>query len=221
MGLRSTKSTRPGRSPCALLSIAVRILNRRFCRKTDWPDRVGEVNLDSMQIHCPQCGSIIHVEDAESAPQVVKCWMCHSVIEDVPSNPGPATVRVPSSLPRERPSPIGLMDSPFPETANPKLSAGERRKICVVTGPSQGNEFEITRLITMIGRMGGGADIEIDDPEVSRSHCAIEVRRDGILLYDLSSTNGTFLGNTRVSVVRLEPMSIFRIGTSQLQLKAT
>jgi hypothetical protein len=181
---------------------------------------MAEVNLGSMQIHCPQCGSIIHLEDAESAPQVVKCWMCHSVIENVPSDPGPATVRVPSSLPRERPSPIGLTDSPFPETANPKLSAEESRKLCVVNGPSQGNEFEITRLITMIGRMGGGADIEIDDPEVSRSHCAIEVRRDGILLYDLSSTNGTFLGNSRISVVRLEPMSIFRIGTSQLQLKA-
>jgi len=69
--------------------------------------------------------------------------------------------------------------------------------------------------------MGGGADIEIDDPEVSRSHCAIEVRRDGILLYDLRSTNGTYLRNSQVSVVRLEPTSIFRIGTSWLQLKTT
>ena len=182
---------------------------------------MAEVDLDSMQIHCPHCGSIVHLEDAESAPQVVKCWMCHSIIQNVPSNPGPPTVRVHSSFARERPSPIGLTDSPFPETANPKLAAAERRKLCVVTGPSQGNEFEITRLITTVGRMGGGADIEIDDPEVSRSHCAIEVRRDGILLYDLSSTNGTFLANSRVSVVRLEPLSIFRIGTSQLQLKAT
>jgi len=145
--------------------------------------------------------------------------MCHSIIENVPSNAGPPTVRVPSSLTRERPSPIGLSGSPFPETANPVLSAEERRKLCVIAGPSQGNEFEITRLITMIGRLGGGADIEIDDPEVSRSHCAIEVRHDGILLYDLSSTNGTFLGNSRVSVVRLETMSTFRIGTSQLLLK--
>jgi pSer/pThr/pTyr-binding forkhead associated (FHA) protein len=97
----------------------------------------------------------------------------------------------------------------------------EHIKLCVVEGPSQGTEFEITKSITTIGRMGGGADVEIDDPEVSRSHCAIEVRRDGILLHDLRSTNGTYLRNARVSVVRLEPMSIFRIGTSQLQVKTT
>lgn len=174
-----------------------------------------------MQVHCARCGSIIHLEDAESAPQIVKCWMCHSIMENVSSAPGPPTVVVPSSLPRERPSPIGLSGSLLPETANPDLPVGEHIKLCVVTGPSQGSEFEIIRSITTIGRMGGGADIEIDDPEVSRSHCAIEVRRDGILLYDLSSTNGTFLRSSRVSVVRLEPLSVFRVGTSQLQLKPT
>jgi hypothetical protein len=30
--------------------------------------------------------------------------------------------------------------------------------------------------------MGGGADVEIDDPEVSRSHCAVEIRHDGTLI---------------------------------------
>jgi hypothetical protein len=173
-----------------------------------------------MQVRCPRCGSIIHLEDAQDAPQVVRCWMCHSNIDSIPSNPGPPTVKVPSSLPRERPSPIGLLETPFPEVANPELPVAEHIKLCVVVGPSQGAEFEITSSFTTIGRMGGGADVEIEDPEVSRSHCAVEVRRDGILLYDLRSTNGTYLHDSSVSVVRLEPMSIFRIGTSQLQLKS-
>jgi pSer/pThr/pTyr-binding forkhead associated (FHA) protein len=149
--------------------------------------------------------------------------MCRSTIEQgsIPSDPGAPTIRATSSLPRERPSAIGLSETPFPEAANPKLPKGEQIRVFVVEGPSQGGEFEITRSITTIGRIGGGADVEIDDPEISRSHCAIEIRRDGILLYDLRSTNGTYLCNSGVSVVRLEPMSTFRIGTSLLQLKAT
>ena len=174
-----------------------------------------------MQVHCPRCGSIIHLEEAQNAPRVIKCWMCHSIIEHMPSDPGPPTILVPSALPRERPSPIGLSESSSPEVANLELPVDAHIKLCVVGGPSQEGEFEITRSITTIGRMGGGADIEIDDLEVSRSHCAIEVRRDGILLYDLRSTNGTYLRNSQVSVVRLEPTSIFRIGTSWLQLKTT
>ena len=82
-------------------------------------------------------------------------------------------------------------------------------------------EFEIAKAITTIGRIGGGADIEIDDPEISRSHCAVEVRRDAILLHDLRSTNGTYLRDSRVSVARLDMVSKFRIGGSKLQLKTT
>jgi pSer/pThr/pTyr-binding forkhead associated (FHA) protein len=147
--------------------------------------------------------------------------MCQSTVEIglIPSDPSPATIRIPSSLPREKPSAIGLSEIPFPATGNLKLPEGERFTVCVVEGPSQGKEFEITSSITTIGQMGGGANIEIEDPEISRSHCAIEIRHDGILLHDLRSTNGTYLQSSRVSVVRLEPSSIFRLGTSCLQLK--
>jgi pSer/pThr/pTyr-binding forkhead associated (FHA) protein len=69
-----------------------------------------------------------------------------------------------------------------------------------------------------IGRLGGGANIEIDDPEVSRLHCAVEVRRDAILLHDLRSKNGTYLGDSRVFAARLDESSKFRIGSSLLQV---
>ena len=91
----------------------------------------------------------------------------------------------------------------------------------IMFGLAQGRDFEITKSLTTIGRKGGGADIEIDDPEVSRSHCAIEIRRDGVLLYDLRSTNGTYLRGSPVTVLRLPPMSIFRIGTTHLRLRSS
>jgi hypothetical protein len=59
------------------------------------------------------------------------------------------------------------LESPFPEAANPELPVDEHINLCVVRGPSLGRKFEITRSITTIGRMGGGADIEIDDPDFS------------------------------------------------------
>jgi len=69
-----------------------------------------------------------------------------------------------------------------------------------------------------IGRVGGEADIQIDDPEVSRLHCSVEVRGDAILLHDLHSTNGTFAGDSRVVSTRLKKMSQFRIGSSYLRI---
>ena|ERR1700722_15831414 len=179
------------------------------------------LKLEDILIRCPHCASIIHTESRPSS--AVTCWMCQSTIEhdSMASNPGPATIKVSSSRQRERASPIGLSETPFPDAASPDLPEGERFRVCVLEGPSQGEEFEITSSITTIGRMGGGANIEIDDPEMSRSHCAIEIRHDGILLHDLRSTNGTYLHDSRVSVVRLGPRLIFRAGTSLLQLNTT
>ena len=90
--------------------------------------------------------------------------------------------------------------------------------LSVISGPSQGMKCDLSRPLITIGRLGGGADIEIDDPEVSRLHCSVEVRRDAIFLTDLRSTNGTYLGDTRVFGARLDEMSIFRIGSTSLQL---
>jgi len=133
-------------------------------------------------------------------------------------DPGPKTIRT-SSNSRENPDPVALGINQTTAAASMELPVAERIRLQLVTGSEEGTEFEVSKCLTTIGRAGGGADIEIDDPEVSRSHCAIEVRRDGILLHDLRSTNGTYLRGSPVTVVRLDPLSIFRIGTSHLQLK--
>jgi hypothetical protein len=171
-----------------------------------------------MRLQCPQCSATIHLEDPQDAPQVVKCWMCNSTIESRPANPGPQTSRSFSSKSREISGPIGLESNRFAEAINAVLPSAERVQIDIMFGLAQGTEFEITKSLTTIGRKGGDADIQIDDPEISRLHCALEVRRDGVLLHDLRSTNGTYLRGSLVTVVLLPPMSIFRIGTSHLRL---
>jgi len=170
-----------------------------------------------MQVRCPFCGVIIRFDKSDSQ---VTCWMCDSPVEQDPARAGsaPATVQSPPSDPHERAGNIGPLGLAL-ETTSLDLQPDDLVMICVASGRDLGKEFELDKPLTTIGRLGGGADIEIDDPEVSRSHCAIEVRRDAILLHDLRSTNGTYLGYSRVSVVRLEPMSHFRIGSSFLQLR--
>jgi hypothetical protein len=171
-----------------------------------------------MRVQCPRCNATIHLEDPQDAPQVVKCWMCNSTIDAPPSEPGPKTIRASSPDSLENPGPIGLVINSSTEAANAELPSAERVRLDIVSGLAEGTEFEITKSLTTIGRKGGGADLQIDDPEVSRLHCAIEVRREGVLLHDLTSTNGTYLRGSPVTVVRLPPMSIFRIGTSHLRL---
>jgi Inner membrane component of T3SS, cytoplasmic domain len=176
-----------------------------------------------MLVRCPHCDAIIHLEDSADSQEIVTCWMCTSVIVRSPNaaNSGPATLNSQRPGLRDRPAPIGLSQPIFLEASNHALGPGERIKIQVVEGPSQGVEFEVSKSITTIGRVGGGADLEIDDPEVSRAHCAVEVRRDGVLLHDLRSTNGTYLRDSRVSVARLESASKFQIGGSKLLLRTT
>ena len=58
--------------------------------------------------------------------------------------------------------------------------------------------------LATIGRLGGGADIEIDDRQVSRLHCALEVKDSSVLLRDLRSTNGTYVADQRVLSAKLE-----------------
>lgn len=44
----------------------------------------------------------------------------------------------------------------------------------------------------MVGR-GSQADIQVQDPEVSRKHCRIEELNGLLLIRDVGSTNGTFV----------------------------
>jgi S-DNA-T family DNA segregation ATPase FtsK/SpoIIIE len=104
------------------------------------------------------------------------------------------------------------------ETTSLTLPLDKTINLVVVSGLSQGTKCEFFQPLLTVGRVGAGADLEIDDPEVSRLHCAVEVRRDGVFLTDLRSTNGTYLSDVRVFGARLDEMSIFRIGSTSLQL---
>ena len=89
-------------------------------------------------------------------------------------------------------------------------------KISVVTAQSTGLTHRLTKAKTSIGQVGGGADIELDDPQISALHCVIGVTNDIVRLCDLDSANGTYVNGERVQAVELEHLSEFRLGSTWL-----
>jgi pSer/pThr/pTyr-binding forkhead associated (FHA) protein len=88
--------------------------------------------------------------------------------------------------------------------------------ISVMAGSSNGLTRQLTKARTSIGRAGGSADIEIDDPQISAVHCVIGVTHDMVRLYDLDSANGTYVNGERVQAVEIEHLSEFRLGSTWL-----
>ncbi|MFD4018679.1 FHA domain-containing protein [Streptomyces sindenensis] len=90
----------------------------------------------------------------------------------------------------------------------------------VVAGPDAGGVHLLHGGQIRIGR-SADADVPLDDPDVSRLHCAVSVADDGrVSVADLGSTNGTSLDGVEVRErpVRLTPGALLRLGESTLRL---
>ncbi|MGW2724563.1 FHA domain-containing protein [Streptomyces sp. NPDC001492] len=90
----------------------------------------------------------------------------------------------------------------------------------VIAGPDAGGVHLLHGGEIRIGR-SADADVPLDDPDVSRLHCAVTVAADGqVSVADLDSTNGTTLDGTRLGTrpVRFAPGALLRIGESALRL---
>jgi hypothetical protein len=96
------------------------------------------------------------------------------------------------------------------------LPKNKKITISVITGPSKGLAVQMVKPHLSIGRNGGGADIEIDDPQVSDLHCAVGVKNEIVRMCDLDSQGGTYIQNERVEVADLAHLSEFRVGASLL-----
>jgi DNA-binding NtrC family response regulator len=85
----------------------------------------------------------------------------------------------------------------------------------VVAGPGTGKVFHIEadRI-----RIGSAADnsIVLDDATVSRYHAEIHQTSRGLLLRDLDSTNGTFVGGNQVREMYLKPSTQVQFGGTTL-----
>ncbi len=97
-----------------------------------------------------------------------------------------------------------------------KLPIAAKVVLSVLSGPSRGESHTLTKPRVVLGRTG--ADIELNDGEISRNHCLLEVRDSFIDLKDLESTNGTFYEEERVRAAMLRDGTEFRIGVSTIRV---
>ena len=90
-------------------------------------------------------------------------------------------------------------------------------RLRVTEGPDAGREFGLERS-AVIGRSARRADLVLHDPEVSRRHASLHLDEDGVSVEDLGSTNGTFVGDERVTGRhRVHPGDLLKIGTTVLE----
>ncbi|MEU0851807.1 FHA domain-containing protein [Streptomyces flaveolus] len=111
---------------------------------------------------------------------------------------------------------LGAPGEPDPHTEPAEVPA----QLHVVAGPDAGGVHLLHGGQIRLGR-SADADVALDDPDVSRMHCAVTVAADGrVSVADLGSTNGTTLDGTRVGErpVRFAPGALLRIGESALRL---
>jgi len=83
--------------------------------------------------------------------------------------------------------------------------------LSVVAGPDAGLERKLEVGTLMVGTHENN-DIVLTDPTVSRYHMEIQVRAEGIRITDLDSTNGTYLGDTRLGSVMVRGRSRLLVG---------
>src|SRR4029079_10415511 len=83
-----------------------------------------------------------------------------------------------------------------------------------ITAPD-GNRYTIDLDPIVIGREQG-APIMLSGPEVSSVHCELRATNDGVLVRDLGSTNGTFVGAVKVQEATVTMRSELAIGQTRL-----
>jgi DNA-binding NtrC family response regulator len=84
-------------------------------------------------------------------------------------------------------------------------------RLRVASGPDQGKEHMLDEGTTMVGTHADN-DLVLTDATVSRYHLEVRVRRDGIEIRDLDTTNGTKHGGARVTQIVLTGAARLRLG---------
>jgi predicted Zn finger-like uncharacterized protein len=175
-----------------------------------------------MQASCSHCGTRFILNDAQVGrhPRVqFRCTRCgkHTVVK-TPQVDSTQVVYVPPAISRSEatPDPATLLGA---DAKNLALPRGKNIALAVLSGPAKGLVYPLEKPWVVIGRTVG--DVLINDPNISRWHCAIEVKGESVRVRDLDSTNGTFVGAERVSSSELRHLSEFRVGESVVLVTIT
>ena len=156
-------------------------------------------------VTCPECGFLGHWSS-----QVLSVPTHQEETELERLEGQPAT---PSEV-----GPAGAGDSTVVEQDRSNLPLPYKRRLIlkIHTGSRAGEVVVLDSGRAVIGRQD--AEIELDDPKLSRKHAVIEaISRENIFLRDLASTNGTLLNGTPVSSKKLRSGDVIQVGGTEIE----
>jgi predicted Zn finger-like uncharacterized protein len=185
-------------------------------------------NRPKVKTRCSKCGGAIEIEN----PLLGSSTMAPDEPVSPPPAPAPpAPPNPPEPSLRTQRTPVQPAGTRS-ETGSATISGGDAQRmgllqlpkdkrfsLAVIQGAATGQIFPISKTRTVIGR--SGADINLDDPESSRQHAALEIVGDVAILRDLGSTNGTWIELERIEQHQLGNQQEFRIGSHVLMFIVT
>jgi predicted Zn finger-like uncharacterized protein len=177
---------------------------------------------------CSKCGGAIEIENplmgastlppsAIPAPVVPAATGAPSAPEQLSTRKTPVQTPSPNTAPHDAGATLGGADAH--RMGLIQLPKDKRYSLAVIQGAATGQIFPISKTRTIVGR--SGSDINLDDPEASRQHAALEIVGDVAILRDLGSTNGTWIELDRVEQHELSNQQEFRIGSHVLMFIVT
>lgn len=173
----------------------------------------------AMKAKCGNCGAEYVLKDSQIAQHnkvQFRCTKCgKTTIVDVKLKPDATIVMSPLPSFARTGADFGGSGIGMPD-AELALPEGVTASVSVIDGPDKGMVRKIEKATVILGRQG--ADVSLNDPEVSRAHCLLEIKETYINLKDMDSTNGTFFDAERVRAAMLQDGGEFRIGTSVIRV---
>lgn len=99
-----------------------------------------------------------------------------------------------------------------------KKPTGEKRGVLYfVADKGNGEAIKLRRDATIFGREKG--DIIVQDHEISSTHCQIQNINGVYHIFDMNSTNGTFVNNERIVKAKLSPGDIVTVGQTSFRFQ--
>lgn len=92
-------------------------------------------------------------------------------------------------------------------------------KLVILSAGMTGRSHELKVDKTTIGRVEDNL-FQISEPSVSSHHCEVLLRGADVVVRDLNSTNGTFIGGEKITEAVLKPGQTLRLGQIEMRLES-
>ncbi len=91
-------------------------------------------------------------------------------------------------------------------------------KLVLLSPGMTGRTHELKAEKTTIGRLEDNM-FQIAEPSVSSHHCEVILKGSDVIIRDLNSTNGTYIGSEKVTETVVKPGQVLRLGQVEMRLE--